>query len=156
MDGDDDDDNPLAKNALVYMAVAVNGSFKIPVGYFMTNGMTGRELANLTKVCLKKLHDVGVTTISVTCDGPPSNMSMMTELGACLKANDIKTSFQHPLCPGNNVYVFLDICHMIKLVRNTLGKGLVLVDKDGGKVSWQYIVQLENLQREEGLRLGND
>ena len=44
---------------------------------------------------------------------------------------------------------------MIKLVRNTLGKGLILVDKDGGKISWQFSVELEKIQREEGLRLGN-
>ena len=44
---------------------------------------------------------------------------------------------------------------MLKLIRNTLGEGGVLMDKDGNKVYWQYIIALHKLQDEEGLRLGN-
>ena len=44
---------------------------------------------------------------------------------------------------------------MLKLVRNTLAEKGILVDKDGGKILWQYLVNLQNLQNEEGLRLGN-
>ena len=44
---------------------------------------------------------------------------------------------------------------MLKLVRNTLAEGRTLVDKDGRKILWQYIVELQKLQEKEGLRLGN-
>ena len=44
---------------------------------------------------------------------------------------------------------------MLKLVRNTLGDGGILVDKDGKKVCWEYIIALQQLQEKEGLWLGN-
>ena len=44
---------------------------------------------------------------------------------------------------------------MLKLVRNTLAEEGIFVDKDGGKMLWQYLVDLERLQNEEGLRFGN-
>lgn len=40
---------------------------------------------------------------------------------------------------------------MLKLVRNTLAEGGVLVDKDNKKIYWQYIVELQELQGKEGL-----
>ena len=61
----------------------------------------------------------------------------------------------HPLDPQNKIFVFLDICHMLKLVRNTLGTGGVFIEQDGNKILWQCFVELQNLQEEEGLRLGN-
>ena len=58
--GDDevDDSAPLAENVLVFMAVAVNGSFKVTLGYFPCVSMTGKEKANLVRLCLKKLVDL--------------------------------------------------------------------------------------------------
>ena len=144
------------------MVVGVNGCFKIPVGYFLINGMSGSERANIINTCLKKLHDIGVLVISVTCDGPACNFSMCSELGASLtvendeNVENFKTYFSHPLSPSQKVFVMLDICHMIKLIRNTLGKGLILVDGDGGKISWEYIKELDKLQTEEGFRLGKN
>ena len=139
------------------MVVGVNGGFKIPVGYFLINGMSGEERANIIVTCLKKLHDIGVLVVSLTSDGPPCNFTMLKELGACLDVEDEEkfiTFFFHPLSPDQKIFVMLDICHMIKLIRITLGKGLVLVDGAGGRISWEYIKELEKVQSEEGLRLG--
>jgi hypothetical protein len=37
------DDNALeATNALVFMAVALNGSWKIPLGYFLVTSISGK------------------------------------------------------------------------------------------------------------------
>ena len=40
---------------------------------------------------------------------------------------------------------------MLKLVRNTLGDGGILIDKDDDKMYWNYIVELQKLQDSEGL-----
>ena len=55
--GNDDFDDlaPVAKDALVIMAVALNDSWKIPCGYFLINGLTGDERANLIHSCIKRL-----------------------------------------------------------------------------------------------------
>ena len=60
---EDDDSAPIAKDALVFMVVGVNETWKVPVGYFFVDGLSGKERANLVKVCIKKLYDVGVEVI---------------------------------------------------------------------------------------------
>lgn len=152
---DVDDSSLVAKDVLVFMVVSINGSWKVPCAYFFVDGLSGLERANLVKVCIKKLHDAGVSVISLTCDGPSCHFSMMSGLGARLEPTSLQTFFPNPLEPTKKVYVLLDVCHMLKLVRNTFDEGGILIDKDGCKVYWQYIVELQKLQEKEGLRLGN-
>ena len=78
-----------------------------------------------------------------------------SKLGACRKIENLQCYFVHPLDKTLKIYVVLDVCHMLKLVRTTLDSYGNLVDKDGGKICWEYIVELQKLQDEEGFRLGN-
>ena len=146
-----DENSPVAKDALVFMVVAVNGYHKVPVGYFPIAGMTGREKANLVNVCLDKLTGIGVHVVSLTCDGPPSHFAMMAELGASFKVDAMKTFFLHS-SEDKKIYTFLDICHMLKLVRNNFKKVGVMYDRDGNRISWEYLEKLAKLQEDEGLR----
>ncbi|XP_034945420.1 uncharacterized protein [Chelonus insularis] len=60
--GDDHDyqnDNAVhATNALVFMAVALNDSWKVPIGYFSIRLLDSKERANLIKLALKELHEI--------------------------------------------------------------------------------------------------
>ena len=58
--GVEDDSLPLATNAVVFMLVAIHGSWKVPVAHFMIKSLTGKEQANLVTQCLLKLHEIGV------------------------------------------------------------------------------------------------
>ena len=80
---------------------------------------------------------------------------MIKSLGASLEANNMKTFFPHPMNDELKVYVFLDVCHMLKLVRNTLGQSEIIVDELGNKIRWFYIVELQKLQENEGFHLAN-
>eukprot|EP00112_Aurelia_sp_Birch-Aquarium-sp1_P014097 Seg3016.5 transcript_id=Seg3016.5/GoldUCD/mRNA.D3Y31 product="DNA transposase THAP9" protein_id=Seg3016.5/GoldUCD/D3Y31 len=106
---EDDDSSPVAKDALVFMVVSINGSWKVPCAYFFVEGLSGSERANLVKICIKKLHVAGVSVISLTCDGASCNFTMMKELGARLKPNNLKTYFPHPLEPNKKIDVLLDV-----------------------------------------------
>ena len=150
-----DDTLPEATEALVIMAVSVNSNWKIPCGYFLVNGLTGEEKANLVRDCLKKLHEVDVNVVSFTCDGPATHLAMLKLLGARLSADNMQAYFPHPCDANVKVYIFLDACHMIKLVRNTWSDWKVLQDEDGDTIEWKYIVKLHELQEQEGLRLAN-
>src|SRR6218665_2866218 len=59
----DNDSLPVAKESVVFIVVAVNDNFKLPVGYFLMNGLGALERRNLVKQCLSKLIDVGVDVI---------------------------------------------------------------------------------------------
>ncbi len=151
--GINDNSLPEATDAFVFMAVAVNSNWKIPCRYFVVNGLTGQEKANLMKECIIKLREVGVKVVSFTCEGPSSHQSMLKLLGAQLLPGSLQAYFQHPCDPKAKIYIMLDACHMIKLVRNTLSDWKVLKDKDGNAIKWQYVVQLHELQKSEGLHL---
>ena len=153
--GIDDDSAPIASEALVIMAVGLNGQWKIPIGYFLIDGMTGSERANIINQALLKLLDVGVLVPSITCDGPSCNFSMMQALGANLTIPNMQSWFPHPADPSIRVFIILDACHMLKLMRNCLASYGVLKNEHGAKIKWNYIEQLHKLQEAEGLRLGN-
>ena len=150
-----DDSTPMAKDALVLMAVSVNSSWKVPLGYFLIDSMSGKERANLVRECLHRLHDIGVTTVSLTCDGPSCHISMLTELGACMIPDRLRPSFEHPANPDATVHVMLDACHTLKLVRNAFAEGMVATDNDQQDISWHFIENLHKIPEKEGLRLAD-
>lgn len=53
------------------------------------------------------------------------------------------------------MFVFLDYCHMIKLVRNILGDKKILKTQGGHIIAWNHIKNLHKFQQEEGLRAAN-
>ena len=95
----DDDSLPEATEALVFLVVCVNGSWKVPIAYFLIHGLSGKERANLTKQCLEKLHEVGIKVVALICDGPSCHMTMLNELGAHIKFEALTTHFAHPADP---------------------------------------------------------
>ena len=80
---------------------------------------------------------------------------MLRELGVSMSPPNLKPYFTHPLDKKKRVYVLLDVCHMLKLIRNTLGNCGTLVDGDDQEICWKYLTALHELQQDEGLRLGN-
>lgn len=107
----DSDEVPAAREVLVFMLVCLNASWKIPVGYFFLNGLSGNEKATLIKHCLQFVHESGVVVTSVTFDGAPANLTMAQELGADFnKPFALKTYFIHP-STNEKVFIILDPCH---------------------------------------------
>ncbi|KAF2883187.1 hypothetical protein ILUMI_22987 [Ignelater luminosus] len=70
----DNDNLPKATHALVFMAVAINGSFKVPIAYFLIKSLTGEERANLLSKCLELINDTGAKAVSIVFDGAPTNL----------------------------------------------------------------------------------
>ncbi len=77
----------------------------------------------------------------------------MTELGISLDSRSILPYFMSG--HGNKVYVLLDWCHLVKLVRNCFAKQGGFLAPDGRKIEWRFIVELVHLQTEEGLHCAN-
>ncbi|KAJ8968200.1 hypothetical protein NQ314_002404 [Rhamnusium bicolor] len=155
---DFDHDNDMAvtaTSALVFMAVALNGNFKIPLGYFLIKGLSGKERVNLLTKCLELFNDTGAKVFSITYDGAPVNITMCTTLGANYDypSEKFQPWFKNPIT-GDPIYTFWDPFHMVKLVRNTLGGGTILLNKDHKQINWGYIKSLHSLQTEQGLRAG--
>jgi len=152
--GEPDDSTQAATEALVLMVVSLNNNWKCPIGYFLTNGLSGKDKANIVSIALSKLDDIGVKVVSLTCDGPASNMAMFRHLGVTLDPASLQPFFQHP-SNSTKVAAILDICHMIKLVRNALASYHVFINQRGDKICWRYIEELHKIQEDEGFRAGN-
>lgn len=62
--------------------------------------------------------------------------------------------FDHPTS-NHKVHTFLDLCHMLKLIRNMLSDYKCIVNKNGQMIKWDYITALHEFQEKESLHLGN-
>jgi len=60
------DNPPPARNALVFMLVALNSHWKVPLGYFLINSLDGKERASLLEKSLELIHETGVILHSLT------------------------------------------------------------------------------------------
>lgn len=145
----DSDALPEATEAIVFLVVAVNCRWKLPVAYFLITRLNASEKANLVKGCLSILHNAGVIVTSVTFDGAAANLAMAGVLGANFSPNNLKTFFLHP-DTKDKVFLILDICHMVKLIRNTLGDW-GLLRHNNNNIKWEFIKSLIEYQEEMGL-----
>jgi len=121
--------------------------------YVFILGLSGRERANLVKIALEEVEKTGARAVSLTADGPSTHLTMMRELGAKLDPENMVPYFPHPCHPNRRVHVILDLVHMLKLVRNSLGSSGI-IKSPSGLVKWEYIANLHDLQEEIGLRAG--
>lgn len=75
-------------------------------------------------------------------------------LGCKLDPNDMNTTFEHPVTK-QAIAIFLDACHMMKLIRNCLQAYRTIVDGNGKSISWEYFDLLPRLQTTEYFHLAN-
>jgi len=120
----------------------------------LIDGLGSVERSNLVLQALCKLHSVGVNIVSLTFDGSAPNLGMLKNLGCSLEPDNIKSHFSHP-SSGQPLCVFLDPCHMFKLIRNSFGDLGKFFDANGNAIEWEFIKTLHQLQEKEGLHLGN-
>jgi len=139
------DNPPPARNALVFMLVALNSYWKVPLGYFLINSLDGKERASLLEKSLELIHETGVILHSLTFDGNRVNITMCTNLGANFDVGKTFKAYIFNPITKEKIFCFLDPCHAIKLVRNAFGDKLILHYNEK-KIYWANIVSLQNLQ----------
>ncbi|KYQ55617.1 THAP domain-containing protein 9 [Trachymyrmex zeteki] len=157
---DTNDSNGKSKNtvmttqAMVVMIVCLNENWKIPMSYYLINSLNGKERAQHISQCLTNLHEIGINVTSLTFDGAQSNIRMAKELGAEFNFTEkASIHFPHPVTK-EPIFVIIDACHAIKLIRNTLAQRKVLYNSKGDVIEWKYFQLLVRLQYQYGLHLG--
>jgi len=152
----DSDSLDLAKQCLVFMVVSINEGWKIPIGYFLTSNLTSMQKAELTKQALYLLKATGIKVVSLTLDGCSTNLTMARILGCDLNIETLKTNIVVELSDKEteNICLFLDPDHMIKLVRNAFGEKKIFQHKND-YIKFDFIETLFLLQEQEGCHLAN-
>ena len=150
----DNDSETLATEALVIMAVGVHGNWKLPLAYFLINGISATAQEQLLLHAFELLHDAGVSAISLTLDGHQTNLATIRRLGCSTNPENIINSFPHPRT-GQPVHVFIDACHALKLVRNQFCALQNIEIPFSGTARWSHLKQLNETQKKEELRAAN-
>lgn len=125
-----------AKEALVFMLVGINVTWKTPIAYFLCSSLTGAQKYILANECIKKVEHCGIKIVSITFDGSPSNTSMATQLGCNLNLN-VTSSTGLPV--KNRSKAFYDPSNMLHLIRMTFFEEKILPCSNGNEINWQYI-----------------
>ena len=147
-----EDQDTIAHNALVVMAVGLQKPWSYPIAYFLVNHMDSKMQAQIIKESINLLTDAGLDVHAVTFDGCSKNLATARCLGC--KIDSFDGSFQHPTRPGKTLYIILDICHMLKLARNAFGDKEIFYTLGGETISW-YIKELFNVQQSDILHIAN-
>ena len=130
--GDNQRSNKIANYATVFMIRSLFGSWKQPVGYFLTSGpMTADTSKRKLLQCIdevKKWFDSKV----VICDQGPSNICCYNMLGV-----NVEGYFNSG---SSRIYFLYDPPHLLKSIRNGLyNKGFSM---NKNEIMWKHIVTL--------------
>ena len=63
---------------------------------------------------IKQIESTGIEVWAMTCDSGPTNQSLWKQLGITIG----NTSFVNPADPSRKIFVFADVPHLLKLLRN--------------------------------------
>ena len=151
--GGGDESEEIAKEALVIMAVGLKSKWKAPLSFHFTKGLSAEAQCSLLCMCFDKLLECGMVIHAVTMDGHATNLGMCRLLGCSLVVENFKTWFSIPK-QKEPVWVLLDPCHMVKLLRNAL-EAMRGFKSPRGSILWEHISTLHKVQSTIGLRCAN-
>lgn len=97
--------------------------------------------------------ETGAHLNSLTFDGAYVNKTMCTKLNASFKYESLTSSIINVI-NKEPIFLFLNPCHMVKLVRNTFGDKQVFKNNEDKYIKWVFIEKLFEKQYTEGLRAG--
>lgn len=138
---------PVANQVLVFMFTALNFETSIPIAYYAITSLDQYEKRDLIVKMITELHAIGIKLVNITFDGLITNRGACELLGACFDYHNIIPYIIHPV-DGSRVYISLDSCHMLKLIRNALGDLGSINDPTCGSILWSYFHELETFRTE--------
>ena len=128
--GDGERTNVVASYVTVFMIKSIFGSWKQPVGYFVTSGvMTADVISSKLYKCIDICFDCGLIPKVIICDQGPSNRG-------CFKKLNISIGRPYINYKGNDIFFMYDPPHLLKSIRNNLKNGYIF---NGNKVSMKNI-----------------
>ena len=116
---------PLAKRMLVFMVRGLFTSLKFPYAQFPAASTKGAQLFPLLHQCIFRLTRLGLTVVSVTCDGASDNRRLFSLHGT---RKNLTYKTVNVFCPGKPPVFFIsDPSHLIKTIRNCFARGQLWV-----------------------------
>lgn len=115
------------KSCQVAIVRGLFASWKQPIYYKFDAPMTKNDLFDI----LSSLYSAGYTIVSITSDMGVGNQKLWSELNV---GHDKNSFFTHPSDQNKKVFVFADVPHLLKLIRNHfLDQGFKIGSNDVNK-----------------------
>jgi len=89
----DDTSLPVTTEALMFIITTLNSVWKLPIAYFLIDGMTANIKCNLVSEAIQRLYQVNVRVTAVVCDGSLTNFAVGSRLAASLSVQDMRPYF---------------------------------------------------------------
>lgn len=145
--------NEIAKQAIVFMACGINENFQLPIAYHFIGSIDAKGKGEMLMKVIDAIHDIGAKVPSVTFDGHATNAAMCHLLGANLDVDSENFKPHFTANNGEKVNIWYDPCHMIKLVRNAIGKQEIFHDSPNGNIEWKFFEQLVEIDRNKNFNM---
>ena len=153
-DDDDEDEDTIASEALIFLVSALRCSWKYVIGYVFIDKLNADKQYGLVARALELAIDHGMNVKTVTCDGTSTNMSTMKKFGCKIGKN--KELLDGTFTYKGKTHIFTpDMPHMLKLGRNASSDLKMFVDGNGERIEWRFFRNLHEKQQREGLKYGN-
>lgn len=141
-----------SKQAIVFILNGINYCLEFPVAYWIIQTLDKYQRKSILLNVIEAVTKAGVKIVNVTFDGYSSNVPMCELLGADLNiySDNFQPYFFNPFDPSDNkkIYVLLDPCHMVKLVRNTLANKEIFYNADNREIRWCFFESLVEFSKE--------
>jgi len=120
---------PLSKCMLVFMIRGLFTSLKFPYVQFPTVNTKGADIFPLIREAIRRLTMLGLTVVTVTCDGASDNRKMfsMHNSGSPLSYKTVNV-YASEL---QEIFFISDPPHLIKTIRNCFARGKLWVCRLG-------------------------
>ncbi|KAF6204558.1 hypothetical protein GE061_018718 [Apolygus lucorum] len=137
---------PEATRAVVFFAIALNRTWKLPLGYCLVDNLTPSVRANLVIQYLYKLSDTGIKCIALVCNSSLVSYQMLVELGAISEDyySPLSGSFPHPWAKGDRVHCFVDVHQLIKSVNTLWAEKKSFEFKNKDAVEWSHVERMND------------
>lgn len=133
----DNDEHPVANNAIFFMLNLIETGESIILGYFLIKSLCGHKKAKLITDAITKVNSTGAYLVSIAFDGSSSNFSACQILGASFDIENLHPFISNPE-DNQEIAIVLDPPHMLKPLRNVLASKGHLKDSNDNDIAWSY------------------
>ena len=115
-----DENGKLYKGIVVFLIVSLKKTIACVVKSCPESKINGQWLCNEIDDCISELQTIGLKVRAVICDDHASNVSAFSLLMRKYNTEDESYIYHHAYNGNIKTYLFYDIVHLIKNVRNNL------------------------------------
>ncbi len=111
--GEENNNDTVVTEALVFMPVGLRGQWKFPVGYFLVNKVNAEVQSRLIQITSDLTHQHTLVVHSITCDCTSVKHKTMSLLGWKWLTDEPSSQLEPTFTHGTETHLILDACHLL-------------------------------------------